>query len=139
MKKNTLKAVFAAIALMSISSIYAQNKSATTPNKVANGINYSQLTQDNQKSFDQTGYVKCASVEMHERRMQREGGNATQGNDAFEQWLAPLVEQKKLEIAQQKANGTFKMAVTTIPIIFHIITDGCWARKSFCCANTSAN
>ena len=86
-----------------------------------------QLTEESQRSLQETGKVRCVSVEMHERRMQREGNS--QYNDAFEEWLAPLVEERKQLIAQQKANGTFRMAVTTIPIIFHIITDGAGAEN----------
>ncbi|PHS10600.1 MAG: hypothetical protein COA88_02315 [Kordia sp.] len=131
MKKITLRAVFTAFMVMSISVIQAQSKNATgnvvTTSNLNNGITYNQLTKENQQSLNSTGYVKCASLEMHERRMQREGNS--QYNDAFNDWLEPLVEQRKLLMAQQKANGTFKMAVTTIPIIFHIITDGVGAEN----------
>ena len=41
--------------------------------------------------------------------------------DDFENWLAPLVQQWK---DQQVANGGNRQAVTTIPIIFHVIHNG---------------
>jgi len=132
MKRITFKAF--SLALLFTSVTFAQtkkkqsiSKSTSTitqesQNQSQNQLLYNDLTEDNKRSFDETGHVKCTFVEMHERRMQREGNS--QYNDAFEEWLAPLVEERKQLIAQQKANGTYKMAVTTIPIIFHVITDG---------------
>jgi len=125
MKKITLKAVFTALALISQCTIQAQSKTATSNVAVESseeGITYNQLTEENQQSLNSTGYVKCTSIEMHERRMLREGN--TQYNEAFEEWLAPLIEERKQKIAQEKANGTFVMAVTNIPIVFHVITSG---------------
>ncbi len=133
MKKNTQKAFLLALVFTCVT--FAQTKGKQSISKSTNTITqtnqnqllYNDLTEDNKLSFDETGYVKCTSVEMHERRMLREGN--PQSNDAFEEWLAPLVEERKQLWAQQKANGTFKMAVTTIPIIFHVITDGAGAEN----------
>ena len=133
MKKNTQKAFFIALVFSCVT--FAQTKGKQSISKSTNAItqtnqnqlSYNDFTEDNKRSFDETGYVKCTSVEMHERRMLREGNS--QSNDAFEEWLAPQIEARKQLWAQQKANGTFKMAVTTIPIIFHIITDGAGAEN----------
>lgn len=105
-----------------------QNNSISKSTRIIQNPNFnnsvlnSYLTDENQKSLDETGYVKCLSVEMNERRLQREG-NYLQ-NDAFEEWIAPKIEAHKQLVAQQKLNGTYRMAVTNIPIIFHVITDG---------------
>ncbi len=81
-----------------------------------------QLNAESQKSLSKTGFVRCASVEMDALRKQREGITTT--TQQFEDWLAPLMQARKAEIAAQKAAGTFKLVAVEIPIIFHIISSG---------------
>ena len=96
MKKNTQKAFFIALVFSCVT--FAQTKGKQSISKSTNAItqtnqnqlSYNDFTEDNKRSFDETGYVKCTSVEMHERRMLREGNS--QSNDAFEEWLAPQIE-----------------------------------------------
>jgi hypothetical protein len=116
MKKNTLK-VFAFCAFAFTSMVSAQNTSAVK------GFDQSlQLNETSQESLNQTGFVKCVTDEMHKRRLERNPNLQTDAE--FEAWLAPLVTAKKVEIAQQKAAGSFQQVVVTMPIVFHVITDG---------------
>jgi len=120
MKKITIKSFFAFAALISTLSTTAQELHLTKSTQSSSST--LELTEESQRSLEQTGFVRCASVEMDARRKQRDGD--TQSKQDFENWLAPLIEARKAEVAQQKAAGTFVMAVVNIPIIFHVITDG---------------
>ncbi|MFD0963444.1 M43 family zinc metalloprotease [Pseudofulvibacter geojedonensis] len=125
MKKITFKATFVALTLMSITFTQAQSKRATTTenNSSINGqtITYDQLTEENKKFYDSEGLIRCGSVEMNEQRLQKSGKTMSQYNEAFEEWLAPLIEERRARIAQDKANGTYQRATYTIPIIFHVL------------------
>ncbi len=94
---------------------------------ILNNFSYSQTiskstsnsqTQVAQQSVDPDSYIRCYSLEMHQRRMQREG--VTNYDENFENWLAPLMEERQRAIE----NGTFRRMEVRVPIIFHIITDG---------------
>jgi hypothetical protein len=129
MKKITSKVFILALFITCGISAQLKKKIGTSQNlRILQNINVnnfdqnSYLTDENQKSLDETGYVKCLSIEMNQRRLQREG-NYLQ-NDAFEEWIAPKIEAHKQLVSQQKQNGTYRRTVTTIPIIFHVITDG---------------
>ena len=131
MTKTTIKSFITFLCVFSVLTINAQQgkhlpnsqqQENSQENKIVNNTLNSEieLTEESRRSLAETGKVRCTSLEMHERRMEREGN--TQSNEAFEEWLAPKIEAHKQLIAEQKANGTFRMAVTNIPIIFHIIT-----------------
>ena len=60
---------------------------------------------------------KCHTVDAYENYIQQNPDAGTL-ND-FEQWLDPLVKEYKLQAAQGSTE-----AVTTIPIIFHVIHNG---------------
>ena len=137
MKKTTFKAF--CLCLLVTSVTFAQtnkkqsiSKSTSTitqekQNKSLNELTYNDLTEESKRSLEETGKVRCASIEMDNWR--RKNNPNIQTKEEFENWLAPLIKARKIKVAQEKANGTFKMAVTTIPIIFHVITDGTGATN----------
>ncbi|RBP32108.1 putative secreted protein (Por secretion system target) [Oceanihabitans sediminis] len=98
--------------------LHAQTK--TTQNQQQNPIQELQLNDVNQRFYDAHGVVRCATVEAHELRMQNDP--SVQSMDAFENWLAPLVEAKKVQMLQDINNGSTARQVYNIPIIFHVIT-----------------
>lgn len=97
--------------------LQAQQK---TSKKIKSNVDF-QLTEDNQRHLEETGYVRCATVEMEALR--RQNDPTIQSTEEFENWLAPLIEARKQRIAEEKANGTFRRVVVNIPIIFHVITN----------------
>ncbi|OBX23655.1 MULTISPECIES: T9SS-dependent choice-of-anchor J family protein [Bizionia] len=116
MKQNNFKLFWLLLLLISISSLYAQEKSSfrsisDTP---------LQLTQENQRHFNETGFVRCATVEVEALR--RQNNPNIQSTEEFENWLAPLMEARLQRIAIEKANGTYRRAVVNIPIIFHVLS-----------------
>ncbi len=117
MKKITFKNLLTLIGVLFVFNANAQQtkKSQLLSTPI-------QLTADSQRSLDETGFVRCASIEMDQQRKQRE--SHIQTDQQFEEWLAPLLQARKAEIAQQKANGSFRMVVVNIPIIFHVISSG---------------
>lgn len=79
-------------------------------------------SEEAQKSIKETGFVRCSSVEYNDAL--RQENPEIQSKEEFEQWLEPLIQAKKQEIALRNANGNSIMAVVNVPVIFHIITDG---------------
>jgi len=79
-----------------------------------------ELTAENQRHLEETGFVRCATVEVEALR--RQNDPTIQSKEEFENWLAPLIEARKQRIAEEKANGTFRRVEYNIPIIFHVIT-----------------
>ncbi|MCP4440341.1 MAG: T9SS type A sorting domain-containing protein [Aureispira sp.] len=65
-------------------------------------------------------YVRCYTMEMDS--IQRENNPQKEDLNQFEQWLAPKIkEYRKLH------NGVERAPILTIPVIFHIFTDGAGA------------
>jgi len=132
MKKTTLWS-FAFLLFFTLNATVAQNNSSKSKDK-SKSINSLQsrvsnnaqsgitLNQDSQNSLNHSGYVRCVTTEMHERRLQRNPNLQT--DQQFEAWLEPLVQAKKAEMAQQSANGSLQQVVVNIPVIFHIISSG---------------
>jgi len=104
--------VLALMVLAGTCSVFAQKKQDTW--NLTNSENA-------QKSLQETGFVRCSSVEMDAIRKAKYPDMQTQ--DEFENWLAPLMQAKKAEIEQLSSSASY-MAVVNVPIIFHIITDG---------------
>lgn len=112
MKKNTLK-IFAFCVFAFTSMVSAQNTSSAKVNNQS-----FELNETSQQAFNQTGFVRCVSDEMHKRRLER---NPNLQSDAeFEAWLAPLIEERRAQIALQSVAS---MPVVNIPLIFHVISD----------------
>jgi hypothetical protein len=75
------------------------------------------LSEDNQRMFSETGIIRCLSVEIDHLSRQQFPNRGT--SEEFEQWLAPLVDEYKSRAAISRI-----APLLTIPIVFHIITDG---------------
>ncbi|MFD2551685.1 M43 family zinc metalloprotease [Bizionia sediminis] len=116
MKQNNLKVVWLLLLSLGVFSIQAQQKSA--PNQAQNET--LQLTPENQRHLQETGYVRCVTEEMDALR--RQNNPNLPSKDAFEEWLAPLILEREQRIANQIANGTYRNTEVNIPIIFHVIT-----------------
>jgi len=116
MKQNNFKLVIGFFMFLMVFSLQAQKKSGQR----ALSNEPLQLTEENQRHFNETGFVRCATVEVEALR--RQNDPTVQSVEEFENWLAPLIEERKQRIAQQKADGTFRRIEYNIPIIFHVIT-----------------
>ena len=116
MKQHNLKFVLFLLFLLSMFSLHPQQKTSYAP-KVNEPL---KLTEDNQRHFDETGIVRCATLEAEALR--RQNTPSLQSVEEFENWLAPLVEERKQRIAQEINDGTYRKAQITIPIIFHVIS-----------------
>ena len=103
---------------LAVFSLQAQTKSVQ--GQRANTNETLQLTEENQRFFEEYGVVRCATVEAHELRMQN--NPAVQSMDQFESWMSPLVEAKKAQMLQDAISGSTSRVVYDIPIIFHVIT-----------------
>lgn len=112
MKNFTLRA--SVLAFFMITFGFAQDKGAK---KLLN----QDLTPANERSLDQTGHIRCGSVE-YEQYLQEKYPNR-QTNAEFENWL----ESKKQETINQRMASP--NVVQTIPIVFHIFTDGSGAEN----------
>ncbi|PHS08122.1 MAG: hypothetical protein COA88_07465 [Kordia sp.] len=113
MKFNLRKNLLTILLLVGVCSGFAQKKKQDPWDFTK--------SENAQKSIQNTGYVRCASVEMDAIRKAKYPDMQTQ--EEFENWLAPLMQAKKAEIEQLSSVASY-MAVVNIPIIFHIITDG---------------
>jgi len=80
-------------------------------------LSLSVFSQDYELTPDGYPVKKCHTVDAYENYIQQNPDAGTL-ND-FEQWLDPLVKEYKLQAAQGSPE-----AVSTIPIIFHIIHNG---------------
>ncbi|PSG90708.1 M43 family zinc metalloprotease [Aurantibacter aestuarii] len=102
----------------------ALNKNSTTVLSSTNAQNSNglglQLNQENQNFYNQNGVIRCLTEEVNESY--RLSNPNRQSKDEFENWLAPLLQEHKQRVAQQKSNGTFVQAVVEIPIIFHVVS-----------------
>ena len=109
MKKITLKVIL--MALMSTTAISFAQTSTNTQTLFGQ-----ELTDANIKSLDESGVIRCGSVEYEQYLKALYPERAT--NAEFESWLAPKVEAVKA----QRSNGV--SIITTLPVVFHILTDG---------------
>lgn len=117
MKQNNFKLVIGFFMFLLVFGLQAQQKSVQR----ALSNEPLQLTEENQRHFEETGFIRCATVEMEELR--RQNDPSIQSKEEFENWLAPLIEARKQRISEEKANGTFRRVVVNIPIIFHVLTN----------------
>ena len=75
-----------------------------------------ELTDANIKIFEESGVIRCGSVEYEKQLKSLYPKRATK--EEFESWLAPKVQ----EIQAQRSNGA--SIVVTLPVVYHILTDG---------------
>ncbi|MGC4040586.1 MAG: T9SS type A sorting domain-containing protein [Flavobacterium sp.] len=108
MKVNfTLRAVFTLFALTAFSVVQAQNTSGRKVfGKTIQSVN------------PHNGLVKCISTE-YEQSLQEKNPNRL-STEAFEQWIAPKIEEAK----QKMANGRSVNTVVSIPVVVHVIHNG---------------
>lgn len=109
MKKITLKVILMALMFASASSFAQTNTNTQT-------LFGQELTDANKESLERLGIIKCASVEYEEYLKALYPERVT--NAEFETWLAPKIEAVKA----QRSNGI--STITTLPVVFHILTDG---------------
>ena len=95
---------------------YSQERTKNNSRQQLSGNN---LTPDNQRSLEENGIVKCYTVEYENSLREKFPERAT--TEEFENWIAPKIEEIK---TQRLLNPGDTDVVKTIPIIFHIITDG---------------
>ena len=90
---------------------FAQKKQIKNTTKNAQSkINYT-VTEENKKAFQETGYVRCLTVE-NEIALQKEYPNRYT-NDEFEKWLSP----KTTELKSKRLSGK-NQKTTIIYIMF---------------------
>ena len=100
MKKITLKAIFMAFFLTTSVSFSQTSSSSQT-------LFGQELTDANVKSLEESGVIRCGSVEYEKHLQSLHPERAT--NEEFESWLSPKVQQ----IQSQRSNGVSIMV--TIP------------------------
>ncbi len=110
MRKTTFLVLVFAI-FYSPMLVQAQNQ------KKAKKQQLQELTTANQKSLEETGVIKCSTVEYEQWLQAKYPNRAT--TQEFENWLAPKVAETKALQAQKSQS-----VIITIPTIFHILTDG---------------
>jgi gliding motility-associated-like protein len=115
MRLKYFKLVFSLLLIATV-TMYSQSKKSEKGN-----WNFHE-SEEAKKSLEETGFVRCSSVEYNEA-LRQENPNIS-SKEEFEAWLAPLIQAKKQEIAQRSASSSSSMVVINIPVIFHIITDG---------------
>ena len=109
MKKITLKAVLMALFFTSTIS-FSQTSS------ISQTIFGQEITDANKESLELSGMIRCGSVEYEKQLkvLYPERASKTE----FETWLAPKIQ----DIKSQRSNNV--SAITTLPVVFHIFTDG---------------
>lgn len=109
MKKITLKAIFMAL-FFSTAISFSQTPSNSQT------LFGQEFTDANIRSFERSGVIRCGSVEYERFLKALYPERAT--NEEFESWIAPKVQG----IQAQRSNGI--STITTLPVVFHILTDG---------------
>ena len=109
MKKITSKVILMALLFTTKISFSQTNTNTQT-------LFGQELTDANKESLERLGIIKCASVEYEEFLKALYPERVT--NAEFESWLAPKIEAVKA----QRSSGT--STITTLPVVFHILTDG---------------
>ena len=109
MKRITLKAVLMALFFTSTIS-FSQTSS------ISQTIFGQEITDANKESLELSGMIRCGSVEYEKQLkvLYPERASKTE----FETWLAPKIQ----DIKSQRSNNV--SAITTLPVVFHIFTDG---------------
>lgn len=113
MKKTTLLSLICIISVLITESMHSQEKRPLS-NKVFNQ-NY---TPQNLKGLQDYGTIKCVTDEYELSLQEKFPNRSTEAE--FENWLAPKLEARKNKVKTQRDVNT----VMTIPVIFHIFTDG---------------
>ncbi len=111
MQKITFRFLVLLVALVSI-QLQAQKRPVT------NGF-HMEYNQASRAFFEESGYVKCATVEYNQALRQQHPEIGTE--DQFESWMSQKIQELR---AQRAANPTNTTDVITIPVVIHIIHNG---------------
>jgi len=115
MKKITLKYLLVSFLCLPL-TVLSQSKVPVSKGNTSNFINSKAGNQQvSTQSVDTP--VRCATVENEASLQARFPERAS--TDEFENWLAPKITATKASLSQRSVT-----VVQTVPIIFHIITDG---------------
>src|SRR5690606_1995207 len=109
-KRSLLKSIFLSAFFLGVSTAEAQTRTKADSDVVIFGKKYT-----NKEIQENPAEVKCASTEYEARLQAQDPGRMTDAQ--FEAWLAPLVENAKMDKSQN--NG-----ITTIPVVGHVIHSG---------------
>lgn len=108
MKNNfTLKAFLVLTAIAFFGVAHAQNKSER---KV--------FGKTVQKINPKNGLIRCTSSEYEQHLQENDPSRAT--TEAFEQWIAPKIQEAK----ERMASGRNTTTVVSIPVVVHVIHNG---------------
>lgn len=115
MKKITLKYLLVSFLCLPL-TVLSQSKVPVSKGNTSNFVNSKTANQQvSTQSVDTP--VRCATVENEAELQARFPERAS--TDEFESWLAPKITATKASLSQRSVT-----VVKTVPIIFHIITDG---------------
>lgn len=81
-------------------------------------LNAQQLTEENQRYQEETGYIRCMTVEND--KMMKEKISNPQTDAQFEAWM----EKEIKELRQRRAEGRESRKVYNIPVVVHVIHNG---------------
>ena len=112
MNKITLGFFFFLFTLLNL-QLQAQKK------QVNNNQLHFEYNATSRAFFDQSGYIKCATVEYNEALKQQHPEIGT--NDEFEEWMSGKIQELR---AQRLASPNNTTDVITIPVVIHIIHNG---------------
>lgn len=107
-----IQLIFGGLFLFGLTITTAQNPTSKNNQKIFN----QNLTEANLNSIDYSGVIRCGAVEYEQYLQEKFQQRST--TEQFENWL----ESKKEATLQQRAASP--NIVVTIPIVFHVITDG---------------
>ena len=112
MKKNTLFILLLAFLLSSFQFIaFAQENKENSDFIFGQPKNLKEIAKAD-------GFIRCATTEYEKYLQKMDPKRMT--DEQFEAWLAPLVEQYKLDQMTSSQNGT----IITIPVVVHVIHSG---------------
>ncbi|WP_338731962.1 M43 family zinc metalloprotease [Mangrovimonas cancribranchiae] len=117
MKKITFRTLSYFLLFFISFSAFSQKKNTKSNKEIP-------LSEYNQRSLELTGYIKCLTDENEALLQEKYPNRATK--EEFEAWLAPKIQKTKRDI-NNRENG--QRVVRTIPIIFHVFTDGLGAEN----------
>lgn len=126
MKQKNFNVLCFGFAFFSVLGIQAQKLNKQPINKSTKTVNLSnkqlqqqpafQLTPENLRGLNETGYVRCLTVENEEILKASDPNRLS--TEEFEAWLAPKLEITKAQLAAGRR------VVYNIPVVVHVVHDG---------------
>lgn len=119
MRKKYIKSIAILVVLLVVNSAFSQKKKLLPSKNESEKVEF-QLTEENKRSLEKTGFVRCLTVENEQSLLEKYPNRP--GTEAFENWLAPKIAQFKKD---RKSGKVAKSAVIfNIPVVVHIIHNG---------------